>query len=76
MMKIEALTGAYELWQGYYLLHNVKIKYGTFSSNKHPLYYCVTKYTRLPNVVKRQGASSRKVSHYWQCAIVAGKVPN
>ncbi len=30
----------------------------------------------LPNAVKRQGASSRKVSHYWQCAIEAGKVPN
>ena len=30
----------------------------------------------LPNVVKGQGASSRKVSQYWQVASVAGKVPN
>ena len=35
-----------------------------------------TNFGSLPNVVERQGASSRKVSQCWQVATVAGKVPN
>ena len=35
-----------------------------------------TNFGSLPNVVERQGASSRKVSQCWQVARVAGKVPN
>ena len=47
----------------------VRVRWGTFGS-------VPTIFGILPNFVKRQGASSRKVSNYWQCAIMAGKVPN
>ena len=47
----------------------MRVRWGTFGS-------VPTIFGILPNVIKRLGASSRKVSHYWQCAIVVGKVPN
>ena len=47
----------------------MRVRWGTFGS-------LPTIFGMLPNVVKRQGASSKKASHYWQFAIVAGKVPN
>ncbi len=35
-----------------------------------------TNFGMLPKLVERQGASSRKVSQYWQVASVAGRLPN
>ena len=35
-----------------------------------------TNFGNLPKDVERQGASSTKVSQYWQDASMAGKVPN
>ena len=45
-----------------------RVRWGTFGS-------VPTISGSLPNVVKQRGALLKNVSHYWQCAILAGKVP-